>query len=112
MAATKSNRSAECSFIRGIRTCSKMLEDMDQNASALQSFTRIRRKQVNAVRHTLGQILMRGDDRELDGFCAALTDLAAWSFDYGEYSGFLAEYADRRQRIEKHLTNRRRVADS
>jgi hypothetical protein len=43
------------------------------------------------VRRALDQVLMRGDADELDGFCAALTDLAAHADKSGDYYRMFGE---------------------
>jgi hypothetical protein len=99
----------EAGFVRGIRACVEMLETMsDVDECVIASDTRKGRRQDNAVRRALGRVLMRADAGELDGFCAALTEIAARA-DEGDF-GFrrnLAEYADRRERVVTQRTARR-----
>src|SRR5947209_4978727 len=88
-------------FARGLQTCANMLEALDMDECALVAVTediREGRPQDNAVRRTLEEVLKRGNAEELDGFCAALTDVVA-SAD-GENSGYwqrgLTELAEKR----------------
>ena len=53
------------------------------------------RPQDNAVHRILEQVLMRGDAAELEGFCAALTDLAATADQCGDFSHMFSEMADK-----------------
>jgi hypothetical protein len=55
--------------------------------------------QNNVVRRTLGEIVARGDDRELEGFCAVLTENCAITNDSGRYSEIFGKYAKRRERV-------------
>jgi hypothetical protein len=52
----------------------------------------------NAVRRTLDQVLSRGDPDELEGFCAALTDLAVTADESGDFSRMFSEVADKQLR--------------
>lgn len=90
----------EASFIRGIRSCVAMLEGTrDADEFYLQATYRYGAPQSNVVRQALEEILRRGDDIELTGFCAALTEVIAISDNSGDYSRIFGEYADRRERI-------------
>jgi hypothetical protein len=81
-------------FARGLRTCADMLEAMDVDECSIVGVNgvddvRDGRPQDNAVRRTLGRVLMRGDPEELEGFCAALTDIVATADEHGDwYRGF------------------------
>jgi hypothetical protein len=78
-------------FARGLRVCADMLETLDVDECAIFAVDNVRggRPQDNAVRRTLGQVLMRGDPKELEGFCAALTDIVATADEHGDwYRGF------------------------
>jgi hypothetical protein len=86
-------------FIRGLLGCADMLEtlDMDECTIASVEDNRDGRPQNNAVRQTLGQVLMRGDPDELNGFCAALTDIIASADESGDYYRMLKELAEQQQ---------------
>jgi hypothetical protein len=78
-------------FARGLRACANMLETLDVDECSIFGVDDVRdgRPQDNAVRRTLGQVLMRGDPEELEGFCAALTDIVATADEHGDwYRGF------------------------
>jgi hypothetical protein len=66
----------EASFIRGIRSCVSMLEGTcDADEFYLQGTYRYGAPQNNVVRRALDEIMKRGDEIELTGFCAALTEV-------------------------------------
>lgn len=90
-------------YARGLRTCVEMLENMEMDECTLAFITTIVRNgrpQDNAVRRTLDQVLRRGDPDELEGFCAALTDLAITADESGDFSRMFSEMADRQLRGE------------
>jgi hypothetical protein len=90
----------EASFIRGIRSCVAMLESTsDAEEFHTQSTFRRRAPQNNAVRRALAEVLERGDERELEGFCALITEICAIADQHGEWSSYFADYADRRERV-------------
>jgi hypothetical protein len=86
-------------FARGLRTCVDMLESMEMDECTIAGVTvlwvREDRPQDNAVRRTLDQVLLRGDPDELEGFCAALTDLAVTADECGDFPRMFSEMADR-----------------
>src|ERR1700675_1966756 len=89
----------EASFIRGIRTCVSMLEDVyDDDEFFVQGHYRYGAPQNNLVRRALGEILERGDGNELEGFCAVLMEILAIADNAGDYERIFAKYADRRER--------------
>lgn len=47
------------------------------------------------MRRTLDQVLQRGDPDELEGFCAALTDLAATADQCGDFSRMFSKMAEK-----------------
>jgi hypothetical protein len=55
--------------------------------------------QNNIVRRTLDEILRRGDDSELEGFCAVLTEVCAIADNAGDHERIFRKYADRRERV-------------
>jgi hypothetical protein len=55
--------------------------------------------QNNVVRRALEDVLRRGDDRELEGFCSALTEICAIADSMGDYTRIFGKYADRRERV-------------
>jgi hypothetical protein len=77
------------SFVRGLRVCVEMLGGMEVDECAIAGvsvpFTRRGRPQDNAVRRTLDEVLKRADPNELDGFCAALSDIVASADEHGDY---------------------------
>lgn len=85
-------------FARGLRVCADMLETLDVDECSIVGVTDVRdgRPQDNAVRRTLGQVLMRGDPEELEGFCAALTDIVAFAAEGGDWHRSFAELAETR----------------
>jgi len=98
LAAAASRRAA---FVRGLRTCVEMLENMDMDECAIAGisvpFTRDGRPQDNAVRRVLGQVLERGSPYELEGFCAALSDIVASADDAGDYYRMFRKLADQQE---------------
>jgi hypothetical protein len=91
----------EASFIRGIRSCVAMLESTTSGVEfGLQGTYRPRgAPQNNIVRQALDAILRRGNDRELEGFCALLTEICSLSDQHGDFSNYFGKYADRRERL-------------
>jgi hypothetical protein len=90
----------EASFIRGIRGCVAMLEETrDADEFYLAATYRYGKPQMNVVRQALDEILKRGDDAELTGFCAALTEIVAITDNSGDYSRIFGTYAARRERV-------------
>ena len=86
-------------FVRGLlRTCAEMLESMDLDECSIVGisvpFTRRGRPQDNAVLRVLGEVMKRGDSAELEGFCAALSDLAATADEHGDFCRMFDELAD------------------
>jgi hypothetical protein len=89
----------EQSFIRGIRACISMLE---QTRNADEFFVQAIGRhgpQNNVVRRAIGEVLERGDDRELEGFCAVLIEICAISDNSGDYTRIFKGYANRRERV-------------
>lgn len=86
-------------FVRGLRTCVAMLENMDLDECSIAGvsvlLTRRGRQQDNAVQRTLDQVLKRGDADELDGFCAALTDMVATADEAGDFCRMFSQLADK-----------------
>jgi hypothetical protein len=86
-------------FARGLRTCVEMLESMEMDECTIAGvavlWVREGRPQDNAVRRALDQVLQRGDPDELEGFCAALTDLAATADECGDFSRMFSEMVGR-----------------
>ncbi len=62
--------------------------------------------QNNVVRRALDEVLRRADDRELDGFCAVLTEICAIADNQGDYTRIFGEYADRRERVLRRRCRR------
>jgi len=90
----------EASFIGGIRGCVAMLESTcDSDEFFVQGTHRRGVRQNNIVRRTLDEILRRGDDSELEGFCAVLTEICALSDNSGDFTRIFSKYADRRERV-------------
>jgi hypothetical protein len=85
-------------FARGLRACAEMLETLDIDECAIAGVTDVRggRPQDNAVRRTLARVLMRGDPEELEGFCAALTDIVATADEHGDWSRMFSDLAETR----------------
>jgi hypothetical protein len=97
----------EASFIRGIRACVEMLESTsDADEFWVQSTFR-GAPQNNAVRRALDRVLERGDSRELEGFCAVLTEICAIADNSGDYTRIFTKYADRRERVLRRRYRRR-----
>ena len=84
-------------FARGLRVCVDMLDSMDMDECTLAGVTvlwvRQGRPQDNAVLRTLKEVMGRGDADELEGFCAALTDLAVTADESGDFSRMFTEMA-------------------
>lgn len=93
-------------FARGIRACSDMLREMDPDECQIANNCRYGRPQDNAVRRTLGQILMRGDAAELDGFCAVLSEIVAIADESNHHWAEFAKLADRRERVVERIAKR------
>jgi hypothetical protein len=90
----------EASFIRGIRSCVAMLEKTsDSDEFFVQGTHRHGARQNNIVRRTLDEILRRGEDNELEGFCAVLTEICAIVDNSGDYERIFGKYANRRERV-------------
>jgi hypothetical protein len=90
----------EASFVRGIRTCAEMLDSTcESDDFFVQATDRRGAPQNNVVRGTLAEILARGEDGELEGFCAVLTEICAIADASGDYTRIFSEYADRRERV-------------
>jgi hypothetical protein len=90
----------EASFTRGIRSCVAMLESTcDNDEFFVQGHNRYGAPQNNIVRRTLDEILERGDDNELEGFCAVLTEVCAIADQSGDYTRIFSKYADRREKV-------------
>jgi hypothetical protein len=74
------------------------------------------KRQHNAVHRTLLPIIARGDAHELEGFCAALTELA-WTADQepgantggGMFQEKFFAFADQHERVVRRLSERRRA---
>jgi hypothetical protein len=98
-------------FARGLCTCSDMLAGMDADECAVPSQYRSGRPQDNAVRRTLGEVLMRGGAAELDGFCGALTEIAALADENGDYCRGFAHQARRREFIMRRVVERNRTRE-
>ncbi len=94
-------------FARGLRVCSDMLRYMDPDSSAITGRYRGGKPQDNAVRCTLGDVLMRGDAAELNGFCAALSEIVAFADESGDYYRGLSKRADRREYIMRRIAERK-----
>jgi hypothetical protein len=93
-----------------VRTAA-MFETMDQNACELRAYGRGGSgAQYNAVQLALGRVMMRGDARELDGFCAALTGILSISLEYMNPERILNAHADRLQRVARR--RERRIAQA
>ena len=45
------------------------------------------------------EILAQGDSRELEGFCAVLTEVCAMSDQHGDYTRMFTKYPNRRERV-------------
>lgn len=90
----------EASFLRGIRSCVAMLENMsDSDEFFVQGTHRRGARQNNIVRRTLDEILRRGENNELEGFCAVLTEICAIVDNSGDYGRIFGKYANRRERV-------------
>lgn len=77
-----------------------MLESTcDSDEFFVQGTHRRGARQNNIARRTLGEILRRGDDSELEGFCAVLTEVCAIADQSGDYTRIFSKYADRRERV-------------
>jgi hypothetical protein len=89
-------------YVCGLRTCVEMLENMDMDECSIAGvsvpFTRRGRPQDNAVRRVLGEVLERGDPHELEGFCAALSDIVASADDSGDFYRMFRKLADEQLR--------------
>jgi hypothetical protein len=97
----------EDGFARGLRVCSDMLEYTDPDECQISGNCRGGRPQDNVVRHALGEVLMRGDAAELNGFCAALSEIVAFADESGDYYRGLAKQADRHERVMRRIAERR-----
>ena len=100
---------ADSGFVSGIRVCVDMLLDIDMDESTLVTSNWRGHPQDNAVRRVLAKVLMRGDAQELNGFCAALTEVCASADDNGDYSRMLASYVNRRDRVVRRRLKGRAV---
>ena len=90
----------EASFIRGIRDVIEMLESTcDSDEFFVQGTDRHGAPQNNVVRRALDEIVKRGDERELEGFCAVITEICAIADHSGDYTRIFSRYADRRERV-------------
>lgn len=99
-------------FIRGIRRCVEMLEDMcDADEFHVQGTYRRGAPQNNLVRRMLEKILERGDDNELEGFCAVLTEICAIADNNGDYDRIFSAYADRREKVLRRRYRARSACD-
>jgi hypothetical protein len=114
MAAAKSKilaaRQQKAAFARGVRECADMLISMvDKAEYSLGASSRANRSQNNVVRVRVGRILMKGNSNELNGFCAALSHLAAFADEFGDIRDELTRYANRWDglRSEKRVSNRK-----
>ena len=92
----------QAGFVRGLRTCVAMLEHMDVDECTIAGvsvpFTRRGRPQDNAVRRNIEAILRRGDRDELEGFCAALTDIVASADENGDFYRMFGALAEKQLR--------------
>jgi hypothetical protein len=86
-------------FVRGLRTCVEMLGGMDLDECAIAGvsvpFTRRGRAQDNAVLRFLSEVMKRGDPAELEGFCAALSDMVATADEHGDFYRMFGEMANK-----------------
>ena len=100
--------SAQAGFIRGLRVCVEMLKTMgDLDDHAIESHCRSLQPQDNAVFRALRQVLNRGDTRELEGFCAALTEMAILADAHGDCQREFENYSNRRESVmERRATPR------
>jgi hypothetical protein len=98
--STWQNSEREMSFLRGIRACVAMLDTMDLDECSIAGInvplTRRGRPQDNAVLRTLKEILRRAEPEELEGFCAALTDMAATADEQGDFGRMFTVLIERR----------------
>jgi hypothetical protein len=97
------HRATRCrvGFVRGLRTCVEMLENMDVDECTIAGIsvplTRRGRPQDNAVRRIVAEVMQRGDPDELEGFCAALTDIVASADENGDYYRMFSSLADEQE---------------
>jgi hypothetical protein len=93
---------ARAGYVRGLRVCVEMLENMDIDECSIAGvsvpFTRRGRPQDNAVHRNIDEILQRGDPHELEGFCAALTDIVASADENGDFYRMFTKLADEQLR--------------
>jgi hypothetical protein len=104
--------SAQASFIRGIRVVVRLLETINLDECTLVSSNSRwvecnGAAQRNSVLEALTEVMARGDEHELEGFCAALTEALATGDENGDSYRMLGSYADRRERVMERWGNRR-----
>jgi hypothetical protein len=103
---------ADPEYIRGMRVAARMFAGMDQIECELRSYGRYG-AQDNAVRRTLDRVLMRGNENELEGFCASITGVLARAFEEMAPSAMaeiLKNHSDRLQKVANRRLDRARLS--
>jgi hypothetical protein len=98
-------------FLRGIQAAVAMMEGMcggaEMDCHTIRAIARPGQTFENSVRHALAGVLMRGSAAELEGFCAALTELVADANATGDWERYFAAYARQRARALRAVDQRR-----
>jgi hypothetical protein len=71
-------------FARGLQICADMLEHLDVDESMVLPVGR-RGPQKNAVLRIISQLAGDNKPGEIEGFCAALTEICAFADEQGDY---------------------------
>jgi hypothetical protein len=100
---------ADPMYICGMRAAAAMFNEMDVNPTEcdLRSYGRLGPAQDNAVYRALGQVLMRGNPKEIEGFCAALTGILTRALEEMAPGG---RYLTAGETVENHADRLQKVA--